>query len=228
MSYDGQVSPGEPWHRRGRMPMVLAVVAAYLLLALIGAAGGVMLADSQSVKPPLGASSPTSVAPSITEPSASTSRSPTRRVTEPAVKPSGMGNALPDLVGQDFVQARDELRDRSLGVNLIFSDFGDSRQVVRTDPAPGTPVAPGRTVKVYVAGAPPVAMIPHLVGQSCSAAAARLGKEGLYPRYPTGKTGTVTEQDPLPDGEGRWNDKVAIYCGSTSTASPTSSVSLTP
>ena len=83
-----------------------------------------------------------------------------------------------------------------------------------TNPTAGTPVKRGITVVVDVAGAAPPNEVPDLIGDDCRDARADLVDAGFLPRYPTGRSGTVTAQDP-PDGTiGRWNDVISIWCGS--------------
>ncbi|TDC28539.1 PASTA domain-containing protein, partial [Micromonospora sp. KC213] len=127
-----------------------------------------------------------------------------------ASRPSA-GPTVPDVVGADFEKARDELRDRKLGWRFIFGT-GNGREVVRTVPAADAPVTRGTTVQVYVAGPAPQVEVPDLDDEDCADVAKELGELGLYPRYPSGRAGTVSAQDPLAGATARWNDQVSVTC----------------
>ncbi|MFE9651625.1 PASTA domain-containing protein [Micromonospora sp. NPDC006431] len=208
---------GDPGPDRTRL--FLGGGLAVVLLAVIGASGGWILAgDADPPTPPVtaGTSAP---APSDRTPTEATPSKPERsptgtRTTTPA------GLTVPDLVGTDFVQARRELHDRKLGWRLVFGT-GSGRNVERTSPAPGTPVRRGVTVTLWVAGPPPAVPVPDLIAQDCGDAANDLVAAGLYPRYRTGRRGPVTAQDPAAGSSARWNDQVALTCGDDPSAGPT-------
>jgi hypothetical protein len=200
---------------------------AVVLLAVIGASGGWILAgDADPATPPVaaGTSAPASSdsAAADVPPPTRPGRSPTgTRTTTPA------GLTVPDLVGRDFEQARQELHDRKLGWRLVFGT-GSGRNVERTSPAPGTPVRRGVTVTLWVAGPPPTVSVPDLVAQDCGDAANDLVAAGLYPRYRTGRRGPVTAQDPVAGSSARWNDQVALTCGDDPSPGPTVTPSPAP
>ncbi|RLP90988.1 PASTA domain-containing protein, partial [Micromonospora sp. CV4] len=123
------------------------------------------------------------------------------------------------VVGSDFVEARDALRKQRLGWRLVFGS-GTGRTVESTSPAVGTEVARGTTVQLRVAGPPPEAEVPDVVGDDCAKAADELVEEGLYPRYRSGRSGEVGRQEPAEDGPARWNDEVSIWCGETPPSLP--------
>lgn len=187
---------------------------AALLLAVIGAAGGWVLAGDQ--RPPTTAV-PADAAGSRT-PSPQPTKSPPRARPTSAAPPSSAaptrsaGLTVPDLVGMDFEEAREELRDRGLGWQFVFGS-GDSSSVRSTNPAAGTPVKRGITVVINVAGQAPPNEVPDLLGEKCRDAGDELVDDGFSPRYPTGRSGTVTAQDPVGGTVLRWNDIVAISCG---------------
>ncbi|BCJ59372.1 PASTA domain-containing protein [Micromonospora endophytica] len=184
------------------------------LLAVIGAAGGWVLAGDQKppVTPPVeAASSPTPSARPT--PSPSRGRPTPAPVTSSAAPSPTSGFTVPDLVGMEFEEAREELRDLGLGWQLVFGSSGSSSSVRSTRPAAGTPVKRGITVVLNVAGAAPPNEVPDLIGDSCEEARAELVDDGFTPRYPSGRSGTVTAQDPEADTVGRWNDVVSIWCG---------------
>ncbi|MDO3705465.1 PASTA domain-containing protein [Micromonospora sp. C28SCA-DRY-2] len=221
---DGNTGPGTDGARAGRdrLTLVLGGGLAVALLAAIGATGGWLLAGEDTEptgRPVAGASTgvPTgspSAAPSRAEvtPTAPRSTSPTRST----------GLTVPPLIGTDFVEARDELRERRLGWRLIFGT-GTGRSVTRTSPAVGEEVRPGTTVHLYVAGPAPASTVPDVVGEECDDAADELVDEGFYPRYRSGRRGVVTRQEPAGDTAGNWNDPVALWCGVGAPGSVTAS-----
>ncbi|MBO4204556.1 PASTA domain-containing protein [Micromonospora echinofusca] len=221
---------GVPVRRSGRGKLVVGSATAFVVLATLGALGGHLLATGETGRPAADAgNAPAANAPPATGPTPRTPRPTTGRPSTPAAQQT-TGNAgaqLPDLVGKDFEQARTELRKRRLGWRLVFGSDGASRAVQRTEPASGAPVRPGDTVQLFVAGAAPVVRVPNLSGDGCAEAAQKLVDAGLYPRYASGRQGTVHGQDPAADAEARWNDQVEIVCGSASPAVPTAGPSPT-
>ncbi|MFI7025307.1 PASTA domain-containing protein [Micromonospora sp. NPDC049900] len=197
-----------------RAKVVIGGGLAAVLLAVIGATGGWVLAGDQ--KPPRDTTLDASGSRAPTSEGSPTPRDrPTTATSQPArPTPNRTGLTVPELVGMDFEEAREELRDRGLGWQFVFGS-GDSSRVRSTEPAGGLPVKRGATVKVTVAGAAPESSIPDLVGDSCGEARDELVDDGFYPRYPSGKSGTVTAQDPAGGAVGRWNDVVQIWCGTT-------------
>ncbi|MCZ7440577.1 PASTA domain-containing protein [Micromonospora sp. WMMC241] len=212
----------------GRSRLLVGGGLAVALLAVIGGSVGWVLAgepdrptaSSEAAPPPAAPSSPpTAVTPSADRPGED--RPTGTRSTTPA------GLTVPELVGTDFEQARQELRDRRLGWRLVFGS-GSGRDVERTSPRPGAPVKRGVTVTVWVAGPAPAVTVPDLGGRSCSDAADALVEAGLYPRYRTGRQGAVTAQEPVAGGAARWNDQVTLTCGTAPADPPTAVESPTP
>ncbi|MFV2104444.1 PASTA domain-containing protein [Micromonospora sp. LOL_024] len=210
----GGQQPGRGDSAPSRSTTIIGGGASAVLLAVIGAAGGWVLAGDQeqpAAPPPRGATdSRTSVAETSSPPGRTT---PARLSSSPSptqASPSGL--TVPELVGMDFEEAREELRDRQLGWQFVFGR-GSSSSVRSTNPAPGTPVRRGVTVVVTVAGAAPPSEIPDLVGDSCNEAKDELVEDGFSPRYPTGRSGEVIAQQPAGGTIGRWNDIVQIWCG---------------
>ncbi|WP_157748325.1 PASTA domain-containing protein [Micromonospora echinaurantiaca] len=203
-----------------RLTLALGGGLSVALLAAIGATGGWLLAGEGAEptgRPVAGATTgaPTgspSAAPSRATPTAPRSTSPTRST----------GLTVPPLIGTDFAEARDELRERRLGWRLVFGS-GTGRTVTRTSPAVGAEVRPGTTVHLYVDGPAPASTVPDVVGEECDDAADELVDEGFYPRYRSGRRGVVTRQEPAGDAAGNWNDPVAIWCGVAAPGSPTAS-----
>ncbi|WNM41885.1 PASTA domain-containing protein [Micromonospora halotolerans] len=206
---------------RDRTRLLLGGGLAMVLLAVIGASGGWILAgepDGPTPPPAAGPTAPTvdATTPAAAEPSTGDDRPTGTRTTKPA------GLTVPQLVGTDFEQARRELRDRKLGWRLVFGS-GSGRTVQRTSPDPGTPVKRGVTVTLWVAGPAPTVAVPDLLAQGCADAADDLVAAGLYPRYRTGRQGPVTAQDPVPGSAARWNDPVTLTCGDDPSTAPTAS-----
>ncbi|PTA44623.1 PASTA domain-containing protein [Micromonospora sp. RP3T] len=204
---------------------------AAVLLAVIGASGGWILAggpdrptaSSEAVSPPAAPppvpSGPTGAAPTTDRPgedrpTGTRSRTP-------------VGLTVPELVGTDFERARQQLRDRRLGWRLVFGS-GSGRAVERTSPRPGAPVKRGVTVTVWVTGPAPEVTVPDVGGKSCSDAADDLVEAGLYPRYPAGRQGPVSGQDPVAGGTAHWNDQVSLTCGNEPSSTPSDGPPPTP
>ncbi|MEU0156568.1 PASTA domain-containing protein [Micromonospora fulviviridis] len=204
-----------------RTRLLLGGGLAMVLLAVIGASGGWVLAGEpdRPAAPPAAASGTPSVdatSPTAAAPSAADDRPTGTRTT------TAGGLTVPQLVGTDFEQARRELRDRKLGWRLVFGS-GSGRTVERTSPEPGTPVKRGVTVTLWVAGPAPAVSVPDLLAQSCADAADDLVAAGLYPRYRTRRQGPVTAQDPAGGSSARWNDPVTLTCGDDPATTPTAS-----
>ncbi|MCX5068428.1 PASTA domain-containing protein [Micromonospora lupini] len=186
-----------------------------VLLAVVGATGGWLLAGEDDEAPP----SPQAVATTAGTPTgrATSSRPTTGRTTPSAARTTasttkGTGLTVPPVVGADFEQAREMLREQRLGWRLVFGG-GTGRTVESASPAVGTAVARGTTVQLQVAGPAPAAEVPDVVGEHCDKAADELVEKGLYPRYRSGRSGKVSRQEPAEDGPARWNDEVSIWCG---------------
>ncbi|MEV0004200.1 PASTA domain-containing protein [Micromonospora sp. NPDC050980] len=210
----------------GRTKLLLGGGLAVVLLAVIGAGGGWVLAGEPdrpaaspgaAPPPPAPSSRPAEVTPTRAAPTEARPGED-RPTGTPSTAPAGL--TVPELVGADFERARQELRDRRLGWRLVFGG-GSGRTVERTSPRPGTPVRRGVTVTVWVAGPAPAVTVPDLGGRPCSDAADELVEAGLYPRYRTGRQGVVTAQEPVVGGSAHWNDQVTLVCGTTPSGPPT-------
>lgn len=221
---DGNV-PDQP--RRFNKGLAAAIATAVVVLAVIGATAGWLLAGTGGKN----TADPTDVTPSATPstepPIAEPSTEPTGRPS--ATAPAG-GFSLPDVSNVDFKQARQRLRELGLGVQLYFGPSGTDTTVERTQPAAGQTVRRGTTIKVYVRGAAPVATVPSVLGLSCNQGGSIVADHGLTPEYPTGRTGVVLRQDPEPPTDSvRWNDRVRLYCGiRPATPTPTTTAVPTP
>lgn len=210
----GTVDDSAPSRRK--RGLYLAAAAAVAVLAAIGGTAGYMLAGSRGTPEAVGPGEPSTSAsaPSSAPPS-------TRPGSASGSSPRADAFRLPDVTGKDFEQARKDLRELRLGVQLYFGSSGDDRRVDRSDPGSGDLVFPGKTVKLYVRGRPPIATVPNVVGLACDEGGKLVAEHGLMPEYPNGRAGRVLRQDPEPPTDTvRWNDPVRLYCG---TASPSPS-----
>ncbi|MBX7269811.1 PASTA domain-containing protein [Micromonospora sp. Llam7] len=207
---DGRPGVGDTG--RNRTTLIVGGGLAAVLLAVIGAAGGWVLAGDQQrpVAAPSGGTTSSTPVAQTSPPRERPTPTSTPSSSPMTSRPSGL--TVPDLVGMDFEDAREELRDRGLGWQFVFGS-GSSSSVLSTRPAPGTPVRRGVTVVVTVAGAAPPNEVPDLLGESCGEARNELVEDGFSPRYPTGRSGTVTAQQPTGGTIARWNDIVRIWCG---------------
>ncbi|MFI6758260.1 PASTA domain-containing protein [Micromonospora sp. NPDC050417] len=217
-----QPSSVEQSDRPNRAAMVAGAAVATVVLATVGAIGGWALAKSDGSEP-LNQAGPSATV--TAEPTSSKTSKPRPSTSTPsagkttASVPAGQF-ALPDLTGQSFERVRQDLRDRGLGWQLIFGKDGENPAVLRTDPPAGANVRKGTAVKVFVAGAAPLADVPEVVALSCNEAKTQIVDAGFEPAYPNGKNGLVVRQEPRPGAQLRWNEKVVIYCGNLPTTLP--------
>ncbi|PZF98637.1 PASTA domain-containing protein [Micromonospora deserti] len=200
----------------GRLTLVLGGGLTLVLLAAVGATGGWLLAGEDGRPAAPAASASTTGSPT----GAPTARPTQGRTTPAAPRTTATGTSgltVPPVIGENFEDARYELRHLRLGWRLVFGG-GTGTTVERTSPAVGTQVSRGTTVTLYVTGPAPVSTVPDVVGDDCDEAADELVEEGFYPRYRLRRTGTVVSQDPAGGSAGRWNDQISIWCGDASAA----------
>jgi PASTA domain len=213
----------EPEEPRGWSPLAVALIATLvLLLGLGGALFGIDVADrnkkAAGTLPETVSSAPATTAPTSAAPTPSGSASPTPPASPTPDGASAAPFALPVLTGLDFQAARTKVRDLKLGWSLTFDGVngGDLDLTVKsTDPAANAMVKRGDSVAIVVRGLAPLATVPNVGGLSCDQAAAQIVDKGLYPTYPTGRTGQVQSQSPAPADPStlHWNDHVTITCG---------------
>lgn len=203
--------PGGQPARSGRMSLVAGSVVAIALFATVGAVGGWLLAKSEQDDASLAGQATPTVAPPTTSAAKPTQQSvkPSNKQTTP---PAGQV-LMPDLVGRNFKDVRQELRAQGLKWAFHFGGAGQNSSISSTVPLAGDPVRPGRVVQVFVIGEAPQVVVPNVVGLSCQQAAAKLVDAGLEPKYAKTDSGTVTKQKPEASAEKRWNDQVQIHCG---------------
>ncbi|MFG1838383.1 PASTA domain-containing protein [Micromonospora sp. NPDC049175] len=220
---DTSTGPQDAAGGASRASMWLGGGLAVVLLAAIGATGGWLLAGDGDGSQ----GDPLAVATTTGPPTsrATAARPSTGRATPSAVRTSaaatkGTGLTVPPVLGVDFVQAREMLRERRLGWRLVFGG-GAGSSVESAAPPVGTAVSRGTTVELQVAGPAPAAEVPDVVGKDCAKAVDKLIDEGLYPRYISGRSGKVARQEPVEGGSARWNDEVSIWCGAGAPEQPT-------
>jgi PASTA domain len=210
-------SAGPPAPRSGTSAgQVLGAIAAFLVLAAVGATLGWTLTDV----PPAAAAPPASSSSSSPAgPSASPEPQPTQAPpSTPATTPGNNGSGIPDYAaaGTLFTAARDELRGRGVAVVLIFASSGNAQTVNRTDPPAGSPVSRGMTVKIYVNGvAPPLGVPPIPNNTKCSDWGRQLVSIGfLIAGYHGGRSKPVTAESPDQNNPNTvWNQQITLTCG---------------
>lgn len=202
----------DPQRRRIIAVTVTSVVALAIAAAVVG---WVIGSNDPNTPVSQGSATPTPSA-SVTASPTPTS-SPTATPTSSATQPGG----LPNYTGRPLTEVFADLRAAKLGVNVVFEGDGDDQTVSRTEPAAGTKVNNGTTVKVYVKGSAPVVTVPDVTGKSCSSGLGTAGnllfEAGLKVIYAAGeRDGVVTAQTPDPTSTTtRWNDGVTVTCGTT-------------
>jgi len=125
---------------------------------------------------------------------------------------------LPDLAGLDFQAARAKVRELKLGWLLVFEGTENDPTVRATEPAATATVSKGITIKIFVKGSAPLATVPDVKGLDCPQAADLIVDHGLYPQYPSGRSGVVLTQTPTASDPQtlHWNDQVELACGQAS------------
>jgi hypothetical protein len=209
-------SAGPPTPRSGpSVGQVFGVIAAFLVLAAVGATLRWKLTDvsTAAAATPPSSSSSVPAAPS-------TSAAPQPSQTQPSAPATTSGNGqfvIPDYAGAGtlFKAARDELRAHGLGVQLIFANGGSAQTVNRTDPGAGSPAPRGITVKVYVNGvAPPLSVPPVPADTRCSDWGHQLASIGFQVGYEGSKSRPVTAESPdQNDSTTVWNQRITLTCG---------------
>ncbi|MEU9183555.1 Stk1 family PASTA domain-containing Ser/Thr kinase [Streptomyces sp. NPDC048484] len=89
---------------------------------------------------------------------------------------------VPDVLGDDLADAKEELEDAGLTVEVaserVTSDY-DAGQVAEQSPDPDRQVAQGGTVKLTVSKGPPLVEVPDVVGDSVDDAKQELEEAGF-------------------------------------------------
>jgi hypothetical protein len=196
---------------RGWSPLAVALIATLvLLLGLGGAVYGIQAANRR------GPVADPSTVPQVFPTPTTQPATPTPTVAPTETAPPTGTFPVPDVTTGDFQAARTKIRELRLGWQLVFEGADPADGSVRaTEPAAGTQVKRGATIKIFVRGAAPLATVPAVTGLPCAQAATAIVDSGLYPQYETGRQGVVQSQTPTATDPAtlRWNDRVRIACG---------------
>jgi serine/threonine-protein kinase len=130
---------------------------------------------------------------------------------------------LADYTGKRQFDAAFDLGKLGLTYEVEFEISEEVPQgfVIRTDPVPGTLLAPGTLVKVIVSDGPPVSTVPNLAGMSVEQAQLTVSDAGFVFRIAAEKkltdnpnlVGLVVEQFPGPGAAVAPNTVVQVYLG---------------
>ena len=107
---------------------------------------------------------------------------------------------VPDVLGDDRADARNELEDLDLKVKLVEEDSDEPRNtVVEMDPRPATSVSVGSLVTLYYSDGPE--QVPSVLGMTEEQATRALKRAGFsvnvtYDSETRAERGTVLEQSP--------------------------------
>ncbi len=161
---------------------------------------------------------PTKRAPSPTPPP---TPSPTRAPAGPCATPAN-AFAMPNLVGQQYMEARRKGLSLGVTVNVHFNQEGNRLDgiVVGTNPEKDVCYLKGSAISLYVTGPVPKVKVPEVLGLMCKPnAVAKVIDVGLtIDDYPGGDKGRVYKTEPSIGTELPWNAKVKLYCSES--ASP--------
>lgn len=191
---------------------VAAFAVTLLVLAIVGFSAGYLSGPAANAGP--SAAPSTSTAPTAT---ASRSPSPSPEGSETASpSPSRTDTfAMPNLVGKNFIEARNDALALGLGVKVNFKEPGllkPDGEVLRTFPAAKTLVFPNLGIVLYVKGDPPPATVPAVAGKPCTEAITQLANAGFAVELPGGSNGNAVRTEPGPDTVLVWNDRVQLFC----------------
>jgi serine/threonine-protein kinase len=121
---------------------------------------------------------------------------------------------VPDVRGQDQVQAQTILQNAGFQVSVVPTDDNTvpAGKVINTDPAPGSKAPKGTTIAVQVSTGPKTAQIPNVVGQPAQVAATTLTGAGFNVTV-SGCTGLKPVKNQFPaGGEAPVGTNVTISC----------------
>jgi serine/threonine-protein kinase len=133
---------------------------------------------------------------------------------------------IPDVSGLSPKEARRRLEDQGLVVSLINkpSDSVPKGLVTRTDPAAGTEISVGSTVKLVVSSGTAKSTIPDLVGSQLDAALAELESAGLTANVvqqdASAPAGEVVDQAPSAGTKVKKGSQVTIFVSSGAVVLP--------
>ena len=133
---------------------------------------------------------------------------------------------IPDVSGLGPKEARRRLEDQGLVVSLINkpSDAVPKGLVTRTDPAAGTEISVGSTVKLVVSSGTAKSTVPDLVGSQLDAALAELESAGLTANVvqqdASAPAGEVVDQAPSAGTKVKKGSQVTIFVSSGAVVLP--------
>jgi hypothetical protein len=220
---------GNTARRSGSGGRVFAVVVGFLACAAIGATLGWTLTPTPRANAQPPASSPPSSPSSSASPTPSPSQTPSSTPTQ-----SGNQYTLPDYSGTAFQDARNDLRNHKIGVDLVFNSSGTAQTVNHTVPGAGQSVPTGHSVKVFVNGPPPPLAVPPIEPNTvCQTWGSQLAALGFkIARYQGDRTKFVTAESPdQNDPTTHWNTAITLTCGDSGgppSSPPTDSPSPSP
>jgi hypothetical protein len=224
-------SAGPPSPRsRTSAGKILGFVAGFIVLAAVGATLGWTLTSVPSAS----AAAPPTLSESASAGQSGTSAPPPTQ-TQPAPGPTTLGNRqfqIPDYAAAQtlFRDARDELRNHGIAVELIFASTGNAQTVNHTDPAAGSPGPRGITVKIFVNGVAPLLGVPPIPSDTrCSVWGRQLASIGFQvANYNGDRSKPVTSESPdQNDPTTVWNQQITLTCGDKAPP-PSASPSQTP
>lgn len=132
---------------------------------------------------------------------------------------------VPNVVGKKYEDATEELRKFGFAIEIIPEIGADTLvgQVVRTSPAAGSRVKPGRSIILYVVAGEALVFVPDLVGTYFIEAENRLRRAGINEGYAglvlgtstsvvsDSPPGTILWQSPASGSRAKVGDKVDIH-----------------
>lgn len=127
---------------------------------------------------------------------------------------------IPDVSGLTPKEARKRLEDQGLVVTLVnkASDTVPKGSVIRTDPAAGTEISVGSTVKILVSSGTAKATVPALIGVQLDSALSRLESAGLSANVvqqdASVPAGEVVNQSPTAGTKVKKGSQVTIFVSS--------------
>jgi serine/threonine-protein kinase len=143
---------------------------------------------------------------------------------------------VPNVVNQPEGDARAAIQGEGLQVEAGSSPSSTiaAGNVIEQNPAPGTEVEPGSTVRILISTGPEPVSVPGVVGVPRDEAVAILGDAGLRPNVQTvnvidpAQDGIVIAQNPEQGSEALPGDRVRINVGRAVGAPPPTTVETLP
>ncbi|MDP8911711.1 MAG: Stk1 family PASTA domain-containing Ser/Thr kinase [Actinomycetota bacterium] len=134
---------------------------------------------------------------------------------------------VPNVVGQSFDAARSQLEAAGFRVTRTDAESNQPEgTVLDQDPAAGTPLSKGETVRLTTSKGPQTAIVPDVTNQDQQTATETLKQSGFRVQVARedvtdrSLSGIVIDQDPSPGASAEPGTVVTIYVGRASAASP--------